>query len=85
MWQVRHRQYGFRFHTPLVGLILAAVLAGAMGLECDDDVVTTFRQTAADDIASGLKTILNAVIDGVAAAIEQAGDGSSGSTSGTST
>jgi hypothetical protein len=48
-----------------------------MGLDCNEDWVTTFRQESADEIASGVKTILNAVIDGLAAAAQQAGDGSS--------
>jgi hypothetical protein len=55
-------------------LLVAVVLSGTTGLSCDDDVVKTFRDTAVDDIASGLTTIVTAIIDGVAAAIKSVGD-----------
>ena len=79
MRQMRRRP---RINTPAVaGLVLAALLAGTMGLECDSDAGAVFRQTATSDIGAGVKTILDAVVDGVVAAIEEAGDGSASTSS----
>ena len=65
---------------PLASLLIAAaVLLGCTGLACDTDAQATFRQTATDAIGSGIKTIMDSIIDGMVAAVEQAGDGSSDS------
>ena len=57
-------------------MIMTAIMAGATGLSCDSDAAATFRQETTQDIGDGIKTILDAVVDGLVAAIEQAGDGS---------
>ena len=64
-----------------VGLVLAAILIGAMGLDCDSDAAAVFRQQATSGITSGVKTILDATVDGIAAAIQQAGDGTASTSS----
>lgn len=62
-------------------------LGGAMGVSCDQNAQAVFRQTATQPIANGVKTLvggdpaggvttaLEGVLDGVVAAILQAGDG----------
>lgn len=60
-------------------LIITAVLFCSTGVSCDDEAATTFRQTATSAIGSGVKTIVNGILDGVIAAVEQAGDGTSSS------
>jgi len=82
-------------HRPLFGrparlagvaFTLAAVLAGTTGLSCDENARAAFRDEATSAIGTGVKTILDAIIDGAVAAIEQAGDGSTtNTTTGTST
>ncbi len=61
--------------TAAFGLILAAILVGGAGLDCDQDAQAEFRNTATSAIADGLKTILDGLIDGMASAIQNAGDG----------
>jgi len=66
----------------------ALLLAMAnMGIGCDHDGQTVFRQTATAEIGEGVKlflggnseqavtTIMNAAVDGVVASIQQAGRG----------
>lgn len=60
-------------------LLALALAAGATGFSCDSDAAATFRQTATDDIGQGVKTIVDGVLDGLIAAIQDAGDGSSSS------
>jgi len=57
--------------------VAAAVLAGAMGLECDQDARAVFRQEATPAIGEGVKTIVNGVLDGWIDAVIEAGDGPS--------
>jgi len=66
------------------GLLVASA---SLGVSCDHDAQTVFRQTATANIGQGVKellsgdsdqavnTIVNAAIDGVVASIIQAGDG----------
>ena len=58
-----------------VGLILAAILLACCGPRCDSDAEAVFRQEATGPIGEGVKTIMNGVLDGFIASIEQAGDG----------
>ncbi len=60
-----------------VGLVLAAILIGGVDVTCDSDAGATFRQEATSAIGDGVKTILDGIVDGVVAAIGQAGDGTS--------
>jgi hypothetical protein len=80
---------GIRTRTRVtIALLLgSALLAGTMGISCDHDAQTVFRQTSTDAIGEGVKTILSgnpeegvadivtAGIDGLVASIEQAGRG----------
>jgi hypothetical protein len=66
---------------------IVTLLASTMGLSCDQDAQAVFRQSATHSIGEGVKqflggdpeqavnTIVSATIDGLAAGIEQAGDG----------
>ncbi len=62
--------------------LVAGLAACSMGLSCDSNAQAAFRAEATSAIGSGVKTILNGIVDGLVAAIEQAGDG--GETSDTS-
>lgn len=57
-------------------LALGLILVGTPGLGCDSAASTTFRETATSAIGSGVKTIMNGVLDGIIAAVEDAGDSS---------
>lgn len=67
-----------RFRAATFGFVLTTILVGVTGPSCDQDAQAEFRATATSAIASGVKTIVNGLIDGAAAAIQNAGDGSSG-------
>ncbi len=69
-----------RLRGAAFGLILAAILLGGTGLDCDQNAQADFRDTATSAIADGLKTILEGLIDGVATAIQNAGDGETDAT-----
>lgn len=58
-----------------IGLVLAAIMVGATGLGCDHEAQTAFRQAAVGPIGDGVRTAMNGILDGVIAAIEDAGDG----------
>ena len=71
-------------------LIAAGILIGSTGVSCDSDAQAVFRATATPGITSGIKsfvdstgidgglaTIVDAVIDGAAAAVQDAGRGGS--------
>jgi len=62
-----------------ITVILSAILMTSMGLSCDSSALTAFRQEAASSIGDGIKTIVDGVIDGLIAAVEDAGDGSNSS------
>jgi len=64
--------------------LAAGLAACSMGLSCDSNAQAAFRAEATSAIGSGVKTILNGVVDGLVAAIEQAGDGGKSSGSATS-
>ena len=72
---VKRKQMGWRYHRLGLVLVLTLVVAGSAGIDCSSDVAATFRQEVVDDVATGLKTILDGVIDALAAAIKSAGDG----------
>lgn len=59
----------------MTALFLAGVLVGATGLGCDHDAAAVFREAATGPIGEGVKGIMNGVLDGMIAAIENAGDG----------
>jgi len=63
------------------GIVLAGLLLGVTGVSCDSDAQADFRQEVAGSIGQGVKTIVDAVIDGFVAAIVNAGDGSSSGSS----
>jgi hypothetical protein len=56
-------------------LILLAIVMGGTGLDCDQNAQADFRETVAPVVADGVKTILDGLIDGFAAAVVNAGDG----------
>lgn len=56
-------------------LITMAVLFGGAGLNCNSDTLATFRQEAIDGIGSGVKIIMNGILDGIIAALSET-DGS---------
>ena len=62
----------FLRHAARFALILAATTA-AFG-PCTEDMVDEFREEASDDIAAGLKTIANGVIDGFFSALDPGTD-----------
>ncbi|HOB74999.1 MAG TPA: hypothetical protein PKG54_10775 [Phycisphaerae bacterium] len=61
----------------VLGLVLVAVLVGASGPGCDHEAAAAFREAATGPIGEGVRGIVNGVLDGVIAAIENAGDGGS--------
>ncbi|HSW45867.1 MAG TPA: hypothetical protein VLM89_09875 [Phycisphaerae bacterium] len=72
------RMQQFRRCRAIFALVLLAVMTGAAGLDCDQNAQAEFRDTATSALADGVKTILNGLIDGWAAAIQNAGDGPAG-------
>lgn len=64
-----------RIRGPQAMLACSLMLGVTMGLSCDSDAAATFRQTATGPIGEGVKTIVNGVLDGWIAAIQEAGDG----------
>jgi len=69
-------RYGFgRFAA--TGLVVVGFCLAALGTGCDSDAQADFRQEATASIGEGVKTIVDAIIDGYVAAIVNAGDGSS--------
>ena len=84
------RRCGYRTGWPRLGcseasgLVLLVALLGWAALGCDNDTLTTFRQTATTSVGEGLKTMLGGLLDGAVAVIQNAGDGSS-ETAGSST
>jgi hypothetical protein len=55
------------------------VVWGCMGASCDSEAAAVFRSTATSEIGEGVRTIMNGVLDGLIAAVEEAGDGPGGS------
>jgi len=62
-------------------LMPGMILFTSAGVSCDSNAAASFRESATGPIGDGVKTIVDAVIDGAVAAIKDAGDGSSSSTS----
>lgn len=56
-----------------LGLLVAFILVGVTGVRCSGDAGATFRETATESIGNGVKDILTGVVDGLVAAIEEAG------------
>lgn len=76
---MRHNSHGFArqiIGRVACGLVLVAVLVGVSGTGCDHDAQTAFRQAAVGPIGDGVRSAMNGVLDGVIAALENAGDGS---------
>jgi hypothetical protein len=66
----------------LACFIMCVLLAVCSGASCDAIVASdTFRDAAASSIGSGVRDIVNGILDGLIALVEQAGDGGT-STSG---
>jgi hypothetical protein len=63
----------------ICGLVLAAVLVGVTGTGCDQSARASFREAAVGPIGDGVRSAMNGVLDGVIAAITNAGDSSSSS------
>lgn len=82
MWRAPHNPLRKTVGRAVCGLVIVVVLVGASGLGCDQDAQAAFRQAAVGPIGDGVRSAMNGVLDGVIAAITDAGDGSS--TSGTS-
>ena len=72
---------GCRRRTPLRGaavwLLMTALLFTTTGVSCDDIpfATSTFRDASLDQISTGVKGIVDGIIDGIFAVLEQAGDG----------
>ena len=62
-----------------IGFVLVGFFLAALGTGCDSDAQADFRQEATESIGQGVKTIVDAIMDGYVAAIVNAGDGSSSS------
>lgn len=58
----------------LTGL-LAILLFCTAGLQCDSQAQAVFRREATREIGEGVRTIMNGVLDGLIAAVEEAGRG----------
>ncbi len=58
-------------------ILIAGLALSVMGVSCDGDAAAVFRQTATSSIGAGIKTILDGIVDGVVAAVETRGDGTS--------
>lgn len=59
-------------------VLVPLLLWGCAGLRCDSDAASTFRSVATSEIGEGVRTIMNGILDGLIAAVEEAGDGSGG-------
>jgi hypothetical protein len=73
MRRAEHSRWG----KVLAAAVLSAILFGSAGLNCDQNAQADFRNTATSAVADGVKTIIDGLIDGWAAAVQNAGDGSS--------
>ena len=64
-------------------LFMAALVFTTTGLSCGDVpfATSTFRDAALDQISSGVKSIVDGLIDGIFAVLEEAGDGGDSSSS----
>jgi hypothetical protein len=60
----------------VLGLVLVSVVVGVAGTGCDHEAQTAFREAAVGPIGDGVRTTMNGVLDGIIAALEDAGDGS---------
>ena len=71
-------------NAKIVAFLLALLLAPLAGADCDQEAaMEEFRAVAADSLASGVQTILNAIVDGLFAVVEpnESADSSSSSDS----
>ena len=68
---------GSRLRRALTLVALLGVLFATGGLSCDSIpfATSTFRDASMDQISSGVKNIVNGIIDGIFAVIEEAGQG----------
>lgn len=73
---------GSRWRMVAAALLLAAVLGMTAGLSCENIpfASATFRDAALGEISSGVKSIVNGILDGIFAVIEEAGTAGSNST-----
>ncbi len=55
------------------GLVLGCVV---VGFNCDHNAQTAFREAAVGPIGDGVKSIMDGTLEGIIAALENAGDGS---------
>ncbi len=66
---------------PVLFLLLAVLILATTGASCTDVpfATSTFRDASMDQISAGVKDIINGIIDGIFAVLEQAGDGGTAS------
>lgn len=69
------RSLSDRLSGAVFAMITACILIGVAGPSCDSDAAAVFRQEATAPIGEGVKTIMNGVLDGLIAAVQDAGDG----------
>jgi len=82
MRRARHLSFLWAWRRPAgAAFVATAILIGATGVSCDDDAASVFRQETTAAIGDGVKTIVDALIDGAVETIIQAGDGPSDSNS----
>lgn len=58
-------------------ILIAGLTMSTMGVSCDGEAASVFRQTATSPIGEGLKTILYGLVDGMVAAVKSVGEGKS--------
>lgn len=61
--------------STMVGWGVCITATASMGLGCDSAARAVFRDTATESIGEGVRTIVNGMLDGFIAAIQEAGDG----------
>jgi len=71
----RGNGFGIRkyFAQLLIGMAIVFAVTGA---SCDSDTFATFRSEAITGVGDGVKSIMNGILDGIIAAVSDAGDAS---------
>ena len=64
-------------YSTVLLLLLAGLILTTTGVSCADVpfVTSTFRDASMDQISAGVKDIVNGIIDGIFAVLQEAGDG----------
>ncbi len=76
MWLSLQASARRTFKRVAAGLVLACVV---VGFNCDHNAQTAFREAAVGPIGDGVKSIMDGTLEGIIAALENAGDGSNDS------